>query len=90
MEQSQNRYRLQPAANWQSNVQYSFDGRSFNINCGFSADGNVFLLPALRCDEVVGPLFVTRSDALWMSCPFESFTFEWYCFKCLFNTLTNL
>lgn len=28
----------------QSALQYSFDGRSFNINCGFSADGNVFFI----------------------------------------------
>lgn len=26
----------------QSAIQYGIDGRSFNINCGFSADGNVF------------------------------------------------
>lgn len=29
-----------------------------------------FLLPALRCDEVVGLLFVTRSDVLRISCLF--------------------
>lgn len=28
----------------QSALQYSFDERSFNINCGFSADGNVFFI----------------------------------------------
>lgn len=39
-----------------------------------------FLLAALRCDEVVGLLFVTRSDVLWMSCAFILFTFRWDCF----------
>lgn len=38
-----------------------------------------FLLPALRCDEVVGPLFVTRPDMLWMSCSFAHSMFRWGC-----------
>lgn len=46
VEKSQNRYWLHPTE-WRTPAkrsQYSFDGRSFNINCGFSADGNVFFI----------------------------------------------
>lgn len=44
-EKSQNRYWLYPAARAAAKaLQYNFDGRSFNINCGFSADGNVFFI----------------------------------------------
>lgn len=39
-----------------------------------------FLLP-LRCDEVAGPLFVTRSDVLWMSCSFILSMFEYLFFS---------
>lgn len=42
--ESQNWYWLHPAARAASALQYSFDVRSFNINCGFSADGNVFFI----------------------------------------------
>lgn len=38
-----------------------------------------FLLP-LRCDEVASPLFVTRSDVLWMSRSFILFMFECFFF----------
>lgn len=43
-EESQNWYWLHPAARATSALRYSFDVRSFNINCGFSADGNVFFI----------------------------------------------
>lgn len=39
-----------------------------------------FLLP-LRCDEVASPLFVTRSDMLWMSRSFILFMFEYRFFS---------
>lgn len=70
--------------------QYSFDGRSFNINCGFSADGNVFFIGTVTlwwsgrpvvCDAlwcVVDELrFYTRH--IWMR------LFRFKCRLCLFR-----
>lgn len=48
---SQNRYWIASNGLAAEPGQRDFDGRSFNINCGFSADGNVFFIAV--CSVVV-------------------------------------
>lgn len=78
-------------------TQYGFDGRSFNINCGFSADGNVFFFPfrispPLRRDEVVCAVVC---DALWrvadeLALYAPHFGMRLYGFECLFCSDRNV
>lgn len=78
LEKSQNRYWLHPAARAPAKTLYNTaltDGHLI-LTVVFPQMEMFFLLPALRCDEVVGPLFVTRAHVLRMSCSFTHSTFE--------------
>lgn len=82
LEKSQNRYWLHPAARAPAKTLYNTaltDGHLI-LTVVFPQMEMFFLLPALRCDEVVGPLFVTCAHVLRMSCSFTHSTFEWDCF----------
>lgn len=76
MEKSQNRYWLHPTERRQSAHNIALTDVHLILTVVFPQMEMFFLLAALRCDEVVGLLFVTRSDVLWMSRAFILFTFE--------------